>query len=64
MLDRVDLVLVMSVNPGFGGQQLIPAAIDKIRALRAMIGERPIDLEVDGGINADTVGPPRPPAPT
>jgi ribulose-phosphate 3-epimerase len=57
VLDRVDLVLVMSVNPGFGGQRLIPAAIDKIRALRAMIGERPIDLEVDGGINPETVGP-------
>jgi ribulose-phosphate 3-epimerase len=56
VLDRVDLVLVMSVNPGFGGQQLIPAAIDKIRAVRAMIGERPIDLEVDGGINPETVG--------
>jgi ribulose-phosphate 3-epimerase len=56
VLDRVDLILVMSVNPGFGGQQLIPAAIDKIRSLRAMIGERPIELEVDGGINADNVG--------
>ena len=57
VLDRVDLVLVMSVNPGFGGQRLIPAAIDKIRAVHAMIGERPIDLEVDGGIDAETVGP-------
>jgi ribulose-phosphate 3-epimerase len=56
VLDRVDLVLVMSVNPGFGGQQLIPAAIDKIRSVRAMIGERPIELEVDGGINPETVG--------
>jgi ribulose-phosphate 3-epimerase len=56
VLDRVDLVLVMSVNPGFGGQALIPAMIDKIRALRAMIGARPIELEVDGGITAGTVG--------
>jgi ribulose-phosphate 3-epimerase len=56
VLDRIDQVLVMSVNPGFGGQQLIPAAIDKIAGLRAMIGERPIDLEVDGGINSETVG--------
>jgi ribulose-phosphate 3-epimerase len=56
VLDRIDQILVMSVNPGFGGQQLIPAAIDKIRSLRAMIGERPIDLEVDGGINSETVG--------
>jgi ribulose-phosphate 3-epimerase len=56
VLDRVDLVLVMSVNPGFGGQALIPAMIGKIRALRAMIGARPIELEVDGGITAGTVG--------
>jgi ribulose-phosphate 3-epimerase len=46
----------MSVNPGFGGQKLIPAAIDKIRRLRAMIGERPIELEVDGGITPENVG--------
>jgi ribulose-phosphate 3-epimerase len=57
VLDRVDLVLIMSVNPGFGGQQLIPATIDKIRVVRAMIGDRPIELEVDGGINPETVGP-------
>ena len=57
VLGRVDLVLVMSVNPGFGGQHLIPAAIEKLRVVRAMIGERPIDLEVDGGINPETVGP-------
>ena len=56
VLDQVDLVLVMSVNPGFGGQKLIPAAIDKIRRLRAMIGERPIELEVDGGITPENVG--------
>ncbi len=56
VLDDVDLVLVMSVNPGFGGQTLIPAALDKIRRLRAMIGRRPIELEVDGGIDADNAG--------
>ncbi len=56
VLDRVDQILVMSVNPGFGGQQLIPAAIDKIREVRALIGGRPIDLEVDGGITPETVG--------
>ena len=56
VLDRVDLVLVMSVNPGFGGQRLIPAMIDKIRLLRGMIGARPIELEVDGGITPETVG--------
>ena len=56
VLDRVDQILVMSVNPGFGGQQLIPAAIEKIREVRALIGDRPIDLEVDGGINLETVG--------
>jgi ribulose-phosphate 3-epimerase len=54
VLDKVDLVLAMTVNPGFGGQSFIPAMVDKIRALRLMIGDRPIDLEVDGGITPDT----------
>ena len=49
VIDLVDLVLVMSVNPGFGGQSFIPAAIDKIADLRALVGARPIDIEVDGG---------------
>lgn len=49
----VDLILVMSVNPGFGGQKFIPAALDKIRQARALIGGRPIDLEVDGGVTVD-----------
>lgn len=53
VLDLVDLVLVMSVNPGFGGQAFIPGAVEKIARLRAMIGDRPIDLEVDGGVTAD-----------
>jgi ribulose-phosphate 3-epimerase len=54
VLDKVDLVLVMTVNPGFGGQAFIPSQLHKIRAIRQMIGSRPIDLEVDGGINAET----------
>lgn len=53
VIDLVDLVLVMSVNPGFGGQAFIPAVLDKISAVRALIGARPIDIEVDGGVTAD-----------
>jgi ribulose-phosphate 3-epimerase len=56
VLDRVDLVLAMTVNPGFGGQELIPAMVDKVRELRALIGARPIELEVDGGIGPENVG--------
>ncbi|OLY42758.1 ribulose-phosphate 3-epimerase [Bartonella apis] len=55
LLDQIDLVLVMTVNPGFGGQSFIPAMIGKIKKLRAMIGERPITLEVDGGITVETI---------
>ncbi len=54
VLDRIDLVLVMSVNPGFGGQKFIPAVVEKIRRLRRMIGARPIHIEVDGGIDPTT----------
>ena len=54
LLDLCDMVLVMSVNPGFGGQQFIPGAVDKIAALRAMIGDRPIHIQVDGGIDPVT----------
>ncbi len=54
VLDLVDLVLVMSVNPGFGGQAFIPGAVEKISAIRAMIGGRPIDIEVDGGVTPET----------
>ncbi|MGK9170544.1 ribulose-phosphate 3-epimerase [Inquilinus limosus] len=54
VLDRVDLILAMTVNPGFGGQAFIPAMAAKIRRLRAMIGDRPIRLEVDGGITPET----------
>ena len=53
VIDLVDLILVMSVNPGFGGQKFIPAALDKIRNLRALVGSRPIDIEVDGGVTAE-----------
>jgi ribulose-phosphate 3-epimerase len=54
VIDLVDLILVMSVNPGFGGQAFIPEAVEKIRRLRAMAGGRPIDIEVDGGITPAT----------
>ena len=53
VIDDIDLLLVMSVNPGFGGQSFIPAALAKLRQAHALIGNRPIDLEVDGGITAD-----------
>jgi ribulose-phosphate 3-epimerase len=56
VLDLADLVLVMSVNPGFGGQSFIPAAIAKIAELKAMIGTRAVRIEVDGGINPETAG--------
>ena len=56
VLDRLDLILVMTVNPGFGGQAFIPAMVDKIARVRAMIGARPIHLEVDGGVTPDTAG--------
>jgi ribulose-phosphate 3-epimerase len=55
VLDKLDLVLVMTVNPGFGGQAFIPAQCEKIRRIARMIAGRPIDLEVDGGVNAETV---------
>jgi ribulose-phosphate 3-epimerase len=54
VLDRLDLVLLMSVNPGFGGQAFIPAVVEKVRRVRAMIGDRPIHIEVDGGVTAET----------
>ena len=52
VIDLVDLILIMSVNPGFGGQAFIPAALDKLRDVRALAGARPIDIEVDGGVTA------------
>ena len=54
VLDRLDLILLMTVNPGFGGQAFIPAMLEKIARVRAMIGSRPIELEVDGGVGPDT----------
>src|ERR1044071_9879533 len=56
-LSKLDLVLLMSVNPGFGGQQFIPGVLDKIRAVRRLIdaGGRPIRLEVDGGVKVDNI---------
>lgn len=54
VLDDVDLVLIMSVNPGFGGQKFIPAMTQKIAAAKSLIGDRPIELEVDGGVAVET----------
>lgn len=54
VLDRLDLILLMSVNPGFGGQSFIPSVVEKIRRVKAMIGDRPIDIEVDGGVTPET----------
>ena len=54
VLDRLDLVLLMTVNPGFGGQAFIPAVVDKVARVKAMIGARPIDIEIDGGVTPQT----------
>ncbi|WP_323785717.1 ribulose-phosphate 3-epimerase [Thalassovita sp.] len=54
LLDMVDLVCVMTVNPGFGGQKFIHSQIEKVRKLRAMIGDRPIHIEIDGGVTPET----------
>lgn len=56
VLDRIDLVLVMTVNPGFGGQSFLGSQLEKMRRIRSMIGGRPICLQVDGGITQDTAG--------
>jgi ribulose-phosphate 3-epimerase len=57
-IDKLDLVLLMSVNPGFGGQQFIPSVLDKVRAVRKLIDARarPIRLEIDGGVKVDNIG--------
>lgn len=57
IVDKLDLVLVMTVNPGFGGQAFIAAMLDKISQVRALVGGRNIDIQVDGGITAATAGP-------
>lgn len=54
VLDRLDLILVMTVNPGFGGQKFIHAMVDKTRRIKDMIGDRPIDIEIDGGVTPET----------
>ena len=53
VIDSVDLVLIMSVNPGYGGQKFIPAAADKVRRVAALAGGRPIDIEIDGGVTPE-----------
>lgn len=57
VLDDADLILVMSVNPGFGGQSFIPSAYAKVRQLRTLIGSRPVELSVDGGVKREHAAP-------
>ena len=54
VLDRLDLILLMTVNPGFGGQAFIPSVVEKTARIKAMIGDRPIDIEIDGGVTPET----------
>jgi ribulose-phosphate 3-epimerase len=54
VLDRLDLVLLMTVNPGFGGQAFIPSVVEKVRRVKALIGDRPIHIEIDGGVTPET----------
>ena len=54
VLDRIDLVCLMSVNPGFGGQKFIPEVVEKTRRVKALIGNRPVHIEIDGGVDPDT----------
>jgi len=56
VIERLDLILIMTVNPGFGGQSFIPATLEKIRQARALVGGRNIDIEVDGGIGVENAG--------
>ena len=56
LLDMVDLICVMTVNPGFGGQKFIPAMMDKVARISALIGDRPIELQIDGGVTAENAG--------
>ncbi len=56
VLDRLDTVLVMTVNPGFGGQTFIPAMLEKVRQVKTLVAGRDIDIEVDGGLAPDTAG--------
>ncbi|MEE9374969.1 MAG: ribulose-phosphate 3-epimerase [Rhizobiaceae bacterium] len=54
VLDRLDLILLMTVNPGFGGQKFIHSVVEKTARVKAMIGDRPIDIEIDGGVTPET----------
>ena len=54
VLDLVDMVLIMTVNPGFGGQKFIHSGVEKTRRLRQMIGDRPIHIQIDGGVTTET----------
>lgn len=54
VLDRLDLILLMTVNPGFGGQAFIPSVVDKVARVKKMIGDRPIHIEIDGGVTPQT----------
>ena len=56
LLEKIDLILVMSVNPGFGGQSFINSSIEKIKSISELVGNRPINIQVDGGIN-DSIAP-------
>jgi ribulose-phosphate 3-epimerase len=57
VLDDLDLILVMSVNPGFGGQSFIPSSYAKVRQIKTLVGTRPVEISVDGGVNRDKAGP-------
>jgi ribulose-phosphate 3-epimerase len=54
VIDVIDLVLCMSVNPGFGGQTFIPSVCEKVKRIKAMLGDRPVDIEIDGGVTPET----------
>lgn len=54
VLDRLDLVCLMTVNPGFGGQKFIHAVVEKVAQVKALIGDRPIEIEIDGGVTPET----------
>ena len=65
VLDDLDLILVMSVNPGFGGQSFIPSSIAKVRQVKTLVGTRPVEISVDGGVTATRPAPsPRPARPS
>jgi ribulose-phosphate 3-epimerase len=51
LLDQVDMICMMGVNPGFGGQSFIPSTVERVRTMRALIGDRPVHIEVDGGVD-------------